>query len=140
MENSKLNTGDWQARTNKKKWRLAGWTFAWVLTVALATFGPEFLWDQNTLISAAAVLLSLGVGAGMIVANIRYLNEQDELMQKVQLEAMGITLGVAVVGGLGFSMLDIANVIPFDAEIGYMVMIIGVTYLISLVINMRRYK
>lgn len=61
-------------------------------------------------------------------------------MQKVQLEAMGISLGVAVVGGIAFSMLDTTNVIPFDAEIGGLVALIGLTYLISVFVNIKRYK
>ena len=62
------------------------------------------------------------------------------MMQKVQLEAMGISLGVAIVGGIAYSMMDVTNVIPFDAEIGGLVGLIGITYLVSVFINMKRYK
>lgn len=62
------------------------------------------------------------------------------MMQKVQLEAMGISLGVAVVGGISYFLMDVTNVIPFDAEIGGLVILIGVTYLISVFVNIRMYK
>ena len=140
MNSIKEKSVDWQKRTKKKTINLAIWTSIWVATVAVATFGPKFIWGENTIINLLAILLSTGIGVGMIIANIKQIKEQDEMMQKVQLEAMGISLGVAVVGGISFSMLDVTNLIPFDAEIGYLIIIIGVTYLISMAINMKRYK
>jgi hypothetical protein len=140
MSNVKTTSGEWEKETRVKTIQLAIWTGLWVLTVAVVAFGPAFLWGKNDLISLLAVLLNLGIGIGMIVANIRHLKNLDELMQRVQLEAMGISLGVAVVGGISFSMLDATNLIPFDAEISGLVMLIGITYIISVVINLRRYK
>lgn len=108
------------------------WTAAWVLTVAISKFGVI----PFTLL---ALLLNIGVGMGMIWANIRFLNGQDELMRKVQLEAMGISLGVSVVGGIALSLSNSTNLVPFDAQISHLVLLIGLTYIVSLVINMRRY-
>jgi len=45
-----------------------------------------------------------------------------------------------VVGGLSFSLLDITNLIAFDAEISFMVFLIGITYLIGIVITNFQYK
>lgn len=139
MENKTMDSIDWSQRTKKSTARLAAWTILWVLTVAVPAFGPELIWGENTLINLLAILLNIGVGIGMIMANIRHIKIQDEMMQKVQLEAMGISLGVAIVGGIGYSMLDATNVIPFDAEIGFLVLLIGITYLISVFVNIRRY-
>ena len=108
------------------------WTAAWVLTVAISKFGPAHF-------NLLAILLNVGVGMGMIWANIRFLKAQDELMRKVQLEAMGISLGVTVVGGIALSLSNSTNLIPFDAQISHLVLVIGLTYIVSLVINMRRY-
>lgn len=140
MDRSNTNPGDWSSRTRKTTIQLAFWTGGWVLTIAAAAFGPEFLWGSNDLINILVILLNLAIGAGMIIANVKHLMVVDEMMQKVQLEAMGISLGVAIVGGIGYSMLDATNVIPYDAEIGFLIMLIGVTYLISVFVNIRRYK
>ncbi len=140
MEKQKINSGDWSKRTKKSTARLAIWTFLWVITVAIPAFGPTLFWGENDLINLLVILLNIGVGIGMIKANIHHVKLQDEMMQKVQLEAMGVTLGVALVGGISYSLLDITNVIPFDAEIGFLIMLMGVTYLISIAINMKRYK
>lgn len=139
MKNQKVKSSDWSKRNKKSTVRLATWTAFWVVTVAIPAFGP-LVWGENDLINSLAILLNLGVGIGMIIANIRHIKLQDEMMQKVQLEAMGISLGVAVVGGIAYSMLDTTNVIPFDAEIGGLVVLISITYLVTLIINMRSYK
>ncbi|WP_234571254.1 hypothetical protein [Rhodohalobacter sp. 614A] len=140
MEKRNVNSGEWARQTKKSTARLAIWTILWVLTVAIPAFGPVLFWGENNLINLSVILLNIGVGIGMINANIKHLNTLDEMMKKVQLEAMGISLGVAVVGGIAYSMLDATNVIPFDAEIGFLVMLIGISYMISLAINLRRYK
>jgi hypothetical protein len=49
--------------------------------------------------------------------------------QKIQLEAMGLTLGVVLVAGMAYANLDVANLIGFDAEISHVVLLMGLTYL-----------
>lgn len=140
MKNQKRNRSDWSKETKRSTARLAAWTILWVVTVALPAFGPALLWGENDLINLLVIVLNIGIGIGMIKANIQHIKLQDEMMQKVQLEAMGVTLGVALVGGIAYSLLDITNVIPFDSEIGFLIMLMGVAYLISIAINMKRYK
>lgn len=130
---------EWKERTNSSLVRLAAWTGAWLVTMALATFGPEFLWEARRL-TLLAFLVNLGFGVGMIGANIRHLKMLDELMQKVQLEAMGLSLGVGVVGGLSYALLDSTNLISSDAEIGFLILLIGITYLVSVAVGVRRYQ
>ena len=140
MEKQKNYQNNWSRRTPKTTGRLAKWTILWVLTVAVPAFGPVLIWGENNLINLLAILLNVGVGIKMIIVNIEHLKAQDEMMQKIQLEAMGVSLGVAIVGGIAYSMMDVTNLIPFDAEISGLVVLIGLTYLISLFINMRRYQ
>src|SRR5690606_19822664 len=102
--------------TLKNTKRLAFWTLAWVLTMAVAAFGPKLLWDFNTTLSIVFIVINTLIGIGMIQANRRYLNGLDEMQRKISLEAMAIALGVGVVGGLSYGMLDLANVISFHGE------------------------
>jgi len=133
-------SNEWEASQNKNVRHLAYWTGAWVLTVAIAAFGPKFLWDFNSSISILAILVSTIVGGGMILMNRKYANGLDEMHRKIAMDAKAIALGVGVVGGLSYSMLDAANVISFDAEIGHLVMLIGVTYFIAFIVGSIRYK
>jgi hypothetical protein len=139
MSPSESNPGGRALRTRQNTVRLAWWTMAWLLTMALAVFGPKFLWDSSLPATITAIALNLAAGIGMIVANIRHLKGLDELQQKIQLEAMGLALGVAVVFGLAYSTLDITNVMPFDAEISNLVILIGLTYFVAVVVGQRRY-
>ena len=125
---------------NKRVKKLALWTWSWVASLAIATFGPVFIWDDHTFLTIFAILVNLANGILMILANRDLFNHFDELERKIHLESMAISLGLAIVAGFTFSLLDQKDIIPFDAEIGFLVMFISITYLVSMVINTRRYK
>jgi hypothetical protein len=86
------------------------------------------------------VLINLGIGFGMIWTNKRHLQGLDEMQQRIHLEAMALTLGIALVVGLSYSVLDIANVITFNAEISHLVFVMGFTYMAAIVTGTRRYR
>lgn len=119
---------------------LALWTWSWVASLAIATFGPIFIWGDHKVLTPLAILINLIHGGFMMLANRKLFNHYDELERKIHLEALGLTLGLTVIVGLTFSLLDQTNLIPFDAEIGVLVGFIGVTYMITLLINTKRYR
>ena len=123
----------------KRTLQLAFWTWAWVITLAMATFGPKILWAENNLLTALAIGINLANGIGMILANRKLFNHYDELERKIHLESMAFTLGASVVVGLSYSLIDQTNLISADAEIGFLVMFIGITYMLALLINRKRY-
>ncbi|WP_075350327.1 hypothetical protein [Algoriphagus marinus] len=125
---------------NKRVKKLAVWTWSWVATMAIATFGPIYIWDDHAFLTIFAIVVNLANGILMILANRDLFNHFDELEKKIHLESMAISLGLAVVVGLTFSLLDQRDLIPFDADIGFLVMFIGITYLVAMLINTRRYK
>lgn len=125
---------------NKNLRQLAAWTWIWVATMAIASFGPKYIWDDHTALTVLAITVNFANGLLMIIANRNLFNDFDELERKIHLESLALTLGLAVVVGLTFSLLDTANLIGMDAEISYLVMFIGVMYLICIAINTRRYS
>lgn len=120
--------------------KLAIWTLLWIISLALATFGPKFIWDENVALTVLAVVINAFLGLGMILINVKHINSLDELQKKIQLEAMGIALGVGVVGGISYSVLDITNLITQDAEISFLVILISLTYMTGILIGQKRYK
>jgi hypothetical protein len=84
-------------KTIRTNVRLGLWTLAWVITMAIVTFGPKFLWAGNDTLTIAGIALNLSIGLGIIFANYRHIQSLDELHQKVQLEATALALGIAVV-------------------------------------------
>ncbi|MDB4009926.1 hypothetical protein N9484_02715 [Polaribacter sp.] len=123
----------------KRTIRLAIWTWTWVATLAVATFGPIFIWENSILWTTLAICINLINGVLMILANRSLFNHYDELERKIHLESMGLTLGATVIVGLSYSLLDQTNLITSDAEISYLIMFMSVTYLITLLINRKRY-
>ena len=124
----------------KNTLNLALWTGGWLITMAISSFGSQYVWENNNFLSGLSILLTFFVGLGMILANIKLLNGLDELQRKIQLEAMGITLGLAVVTGLAYSSLDQTNIISYNAEISHLLILIGITYLAAILIGNSRYK
>ena len=135
-----MENQDWSTRVRKNTINLAIWTGAWTLSMALATFGPMVLWKGNDALTITGIIINVLLGLGMILANIRHLNGLDDLQKKIHLEAMAIALGVGIIGGLSYSLLDTTNIIAHDAEISYLVIVIALTYLISAVVGTKRYK
>jgi len=126
--------------TKKNTLNLALWTMAWVITLAISTFGSKLIWEGNNLITILVILVNFIVGIGMILANIRHLKGLDELQRKIQLEAFGIALGLAVVAGISYSSLDQTNIISYNAEISHLVILIGITYMAGVLIGNSRYR
>jgi hypothetical protein len=125
---------------NRRVKKLAIWTWSWVATMAIASFGPEFIWDNHPFLTPFAIIVNFANGILMILANRDLFNHFDELEKKIHLESLAITLGLAVVVGLTYSLLDTTNVIKQNAQISMLVMFIGITYLTSVIINTLRYR
>jgi hypothetical protein len=125
--------------SNKATARLALWTLAWVATFALASFGPEHLWDSDVA-SWAAVAANLAVGIGWIVAHARYLRGIDELQRKIMQDAMAVTLGVGWVGGFAYVAADAADLLSDFADIGVLSALLAVVYVIAIVVGNQRYR
>lgn len=133
-------TSGWAEKNKKNTIRLGFWTAAWTVTVALATFGPPFLWEYDKTLTILAIVVNLAIGVGMIIANKHHLEGLDELQQKIQLEAMALALGVTLIVGIAYSLLDITNVISTDAEISYLIILMGMTYLGTTIFKRKRYS
>ena len=133
------NAGSLDEPTRRNTVRRGLWTGAWLVSMALAVFGPIVLWESRS-VSLVAILINVALGIGMMVANKQHLDGLDELQRKIQLDAMALALGMGLVLGLGYSAMDIANVIEFDAESSFMVMLIGVIYIVGVLIGRRKYQ
>ncbi len=132
--------GNWTDRLKKNTIRLGYWTAAWVLTLAIAAFGPNLIWDYATLPSILALLVNLAAGVGWILANKLNLRDLDDLQQKIQLEATALSLSVAVVAGLSYELLEDIHLISFQPEISHLVVLISLAYAIGLFTGNRRYQ
>ena len=131
---------DWVTINKRNTARLAYWTFAWVMTMARAAFGPRFIWDFATLPTIMALIVNLGIGFGMIMSNSRYLQGLDEMHRKIFLDASAFTLGVGLVCGLSYELLESIKLISFQPEISHLVVLMCLTFLAGLVFGHRKYQ
>lgn len=132
MDNSKNYTPP------EKVKHLAISTSIWLITMAVAAFGPTLLWDKETSITLIAIGLNLLAGLFVIKSNLQHWKSLDEMMQRVQLNAMGIALGLGIVGGLSFSLLETSDIIQTEFSLSFMVILMSLSYLISTIVGMKR--
>src|SRR5882757_3263357 len=140
MNQLKTPENSYQSRIWKRTIRLACWGGTWLAATALMKFGPKFLWNKALVFTLLAVGLDVAVGVGMILANKSYLAELDELQRKVQLNAMGITLGVGLIAGVPFSVMDSYHLIPFHADIASLLILMALTFVVSNLYGTWRYR
>ena len=103
-------------------------------------FGPKLLWNKDLVFTLLAVGLNVAVGAGMILATKKHVMELDELQQKVYLNALGITVGVALIAGVPFSVMGLYHVISFHPEIWHLLLLMGLTFMFSFAYGNWRYR
>ena len=127
-------------RTIKHTFRLGLWTGAWVLATAGAAFGPKFLWNYNTVLTILGILIHICIGFGMIYANKQSLLGMDEMQRHIQHEAMALTLGVGLVLGVSYELLEDIKLISFEPEISHLIILMCLTYFIGIILGNRRYR
>ena len=107
MNDLKTGPDDWAMSNRRNTLRLGYRTFAWVATMAVAAFGPRFLWDYATLPATLGVLVNLAVG---------------------------------LVCGLCYELLEDIRLIALEPEISHLVMLMSLTFLVSMIVGHRRYQ
>lgn len=138
--NKPLNaSGGYDDRNKKTHIRFLIFTFAWVLTLVLADKAELYEWHSSLLLSMIGIIINTGIGLGMVWSFIQLLKELDELQRKIQLNALAISAGVAIVGGTTFSLLATANII-IDAEATDVILLIALTYMAGTIIGNLRYR
>ena len=135
------NTKDkYQTKSNKNTINLRNWTGVWLISLAITAFGPKYFWDFNAALSTIAILVNLAAGFGMLISNKRYLNDLDEMQQKILLNAMAFTLGIGLVLGTGYEQLEDMRLISFEPEISHLFIIMVISYLSAVISGHRKYQ
>jgi uncharacterized membrane protein len=140
MNQLKPAENGYQSRFRANTNWLVRWNGAWVVATLLMLFGPKVLWNNALGFTLLAAGLDVGVGVGMVLATKKYVMELDELQRKVFLNALGIAVGVGLIAGVPLSAMDAYHVIPFHANIGLLVIIMGLTFFVSFLYGTWRYR
>ncbi len=140
MNPSKPQQTRYESRMRTSTRRLCRWHGLWAGATLLMAFGPGFLWHRAVGLTLLAVGLDVAVGVGMILATKQYVEELDELQRKIFLNALGITVGVGLIVGVPWTVMDAYRVIHFHANFGLLVVLQGLTFLVSLLYGVWRYR
>jgi hypothetical protein len=119
---------------------LAAWTAAWVGSLALASFGPRFLWNQDPVLGWAAIAANLVVGVTWIVVHARFLRGGGELERKIMMDAIAVALGVGLVGGFAIGAAENAQLVSIEGDIAVLSVLISVAYIIAVGVGRLRYR
>lgn len=140
MSKQKDTSSNWEASNKQNTVRLGYWAFTWVLTTAVAAFGPKLVWDFATVPTVLGVLTNLGVGFGMIVANKRYVQGLDEMQKKIFMDAAALSLGVGLVCAISYELLEDIKLISFEPEISHVVILMSLTFLAGTIAGNRKFR
>ena len=110
------------------------------MSLALLAFGPKLIWDFNVTISLSVIAVNVFFGYRIIITNKKHLDGLDELQRKLHLNAMAISLGVSMVFGAVYGLLEPARLLESTPSPSNILFVMGISYLISLVINFRKYQ
>jgi hypothetical protein len=130
----------YQSRIRANTIKLACWGVAWVAATALMKMGPKYLWEKDSPLTLLAVALNVCVGIGLILAHKSYIQELDELQQKVYMNALGVTVGVILITSIPYSVMRMYNVISFDADVSHLVGLMSLTFVASILYGNWRYR
>ena len=137
--NAETKTNKAYSRDRVSEAKVIYWCLAWTLATAGATFGPE-LWGYGTLITSIGIAIQLAIGFGMIWTFKGFLLAMDELQRLIQLEAISLALGVGVVVGVSYELLEDIKLITFQPEISHLIILITLTYSFGLFLGNRHYR
>jgi len=131
---------DTTVQTKENTLRLFFWTGAWVLATAGVAFGSKYLWNFNGWLTIIAVLIHLGLGLVMIKVFKQFLLGLDELQRKIHLDAMALSLGIGLVFGCSYEMLEDIKLISFQPEIPHLIIVMYLTYAVGAILGIRKYQ
>jgi hypothetical protein len=113
---------------------------AWVLTLALANFGPRLIWNGNPALTWVALALNLIAGVLVIASYARLLRSQDDLQRKISLDALAVTFGLSLVLGFAYIVARAAGLLPFELELVWFLTGSAVLYTIATLVSWLRYR
>ena len=139
-ESGLVSNNHWSAtETDRKNQRhIVAWSVVWILPFLATNFAIESSWIESDTLALAATIGVTALGLGVLFAYRKFLSNADELMRKVQLDALALTVGVGVVAGFSYTLLESASIVG-NAEAMNLVMVMVVTYITGVVVGLRRF-
>lgn len=128
---------NWQALQKSNTLKLAASTSLWLLSFAFLSFID---WSNSPGIKLIALSLNIAAGVYMIMRNRAHLLGLDELQQRIQLNAMGTTLGIGLISFPILITLNQAGILSEESDVTVLLVVMSLCYLGAVVVGQLRYK
>lgn len=116
------------------------WTSGWLMSLALVAFGPKFLWDFEQSYTLIAIAVNLIFGYKMILANKQHLDGCDELQRRIHFNAMAVSLGVSLVFGAVYGLLEAVKLVSATPNPSNILFVMAISYMVSIFVGFRKYQ
>jgi len=114
------------------------WSQAWIGPFLFVDLAVTHGWIESDTFAIVATLAVTVLGIGLLLAFRRFLKDADELRRKIELDALAMTVGVGIVAGFSYSLLESAGLID-KAELMNLVVVMAATYVITVIVGLRRF-
>lgn len=133
------HSSDWSSgdRSRRSERMVAVWSLIWALAFLGADVAIERGWVEGAVPVGVAVAVVGLLGVGWVRSYARFLRAADELMRKIQLDAMAMAVGAGFVVGFALILLESAAVL--EARPDHVLLAMVGAYVAAVVLGMSRF-
>ena len=113
------------------------WSLAWALAFLGANLAITREWIEGGLLTWAAIALVAALSIGWVRSYGLFLRAADELMRKIQLDALAVAVGSGFV--IGFALILFESAGLTDARVDYVLVGMVVAYIATVVSGLTRF-
>jgi hypothetical protein len=127
-------------RNCRNQRRVHLWSLVWMSSWVAVTLALTSGWLASGAPGIVAAVVSSSLGIGTALAYWRFLREADEVLRRIELEALALAFGVGVVGGLAYWLLERSGAVPrAKSDLLYVLAGMCLTYSAGVLLGKRRY-
>lgn len=127
-------------KDRRNRTRIIFWGFSWAVAWVLTAMAVKKDWIASKPLVGLCIAIVFALGMAMVFAYRRYLSHADELTRKIELDAMSFSLGIALVGGVAYSLITYAGLAPFGDVFSVVTMMASLTYIFGIFYGYRRFR
>ena len=139
MKNQITEAEGFATRCRKNSLNIILWSLAFAGTMIIADKAVLYEWYSSAYLLATAIVINALTGIGLVWTYIRNLKALDDLQRKIQLDALAIAMGVALVGGFAYSLMVTSGFIV-DEDVSDITLLMVVAYMIAVITGQMRYR
>lgn len=132
--------GRWTAsdQDHRSQITIVFWSLVWVVTFLLASTSLKRGWITGTTATVGVTAAAALIQAGWLWSYVQFLRNSDELMRRIQIDAMAGALGAGMLVGFSQILLDQGGVA--DVTMTPVLMSMIGAYVVLVVVGQLRYS